>query len=375
MKSNNATLFQPIKLGSLQLSHRIVLAPLTRIRATATTHVPLLPVKEYYAQRSFTPGTLLITEATTIAQEASGIDHVPGIESDAQIEAWKEIASAIHAKRSFVFMQLRAYGRAANPNFLSSMSPPVPYTAASGIPLLSRPHEDPTPRPLSIADIQRYITLFAEAARRAVHDAGLDGVELHGANGYLIDQFLQDVTNDREDAYGQTIENRARFALEVLEKVVEAVGAERVGIRLSPWSMFQEMGMRDPRPTFSYLVDTIKARFPSLAYIHVVEPRVHGNEVVESDGADESNDFIRDIWAGRPLISAGGYTRSSALKRSAENDNELIAFGRWFIANPDLPHRLARDLPLTQYDRSSFYLAGDATGKGYTDYPFASNCP
>ncbi|KAJ8462623.1 hypothetical protein ONZ45_g17870 [Pleurotus djamor] len=309
-------------------------APLTRRRATADS-IPLLPtVAEYYSQRATKPGTLIITEATTVAHEGGGVLHVPGIYNDEQIRAWKEIGQAVHAKGSFIFSQLRAYGRAADPAVLASSSPPISLIGASPIPLSSRP--EPRPRALTVEEIQNFVSAYAKAAKNTVDGANFDGVEIHAANGYLIDQFLQDVSNQREDEYGGDIQSRAKFALEVLEAVVKEVGEEKVGIRLSPWSTFLDMRMKDPKPTFKYLVTCIRDTYPKLAYIHVIEPRVHGNDVKppsEEDDIEESNDFIRDIWGDRPLISAGGYTRETALRIAAERQYELVAFGRWFISN------------------------------------------
>jgi len=187
------------------------------------------------------------------------------------------------------------------------------------------------------------------------------------ANGYLIDQFTQDVSNHRTDGYGGSVENRCRFALEILEAVTKAVGADRTGIRLSPWSTFQEMGMADPKPTFSHLVSQIKASHPGLAYIHVIEPRISGDNDNAGGDAHASNDFIRELWAPKTLICAGGYTRETAMER-AEKDGNIIAFGRQFLANPDLPVRLMKNIPMNEPNRDTFY-SGGATG--YTDYPFA----
>ncbi|KAL0953033.1 hypothetical protein HGRIS_007235 [Hohenbuehelia grisea] len=362
-------LFQPIDVGATKLTHRVVLAPLTRARA-AKEHVPLRPiVKEYYEQRASTPGTLLITEATFIAAQAGGYENIPGIWNEAQISAWKEITDAVHSKGSFIYLQLWALGRTASPKDLVAENPDFRLVGASDIRLSYG--KDHAIHPLTTQEIQEYIQLYATAASNAVHQAGFDGVEIHGANGYLVDQFLQDVTNNRTDEYGGSIENRARFGLEVVAAVVKAVGAERTAIRLSPWSTFQEMGMQDPVPTFSYVATCLAKDYPSFAFIHVVEPRVMGNIDRETIGEHEQNDFLRKIWAGRPYIAAGGFVRENAIEQAEKGDKELIAFGRWFIPNPDLPQRLRNNLKLTPYDRSTFYLSGDASGRGYSDYKFA----
>jgi len=203
-----------------------------------------------------------------------------------------------------------------------------------------------------------------------VHKAGFDGVEIHGANGYLIQQFLEDVSNKRTDEYGGSPENRSRFALEVVDAVVKAVGASKTSFRLSPWGTYLDMRMADPKPTYAHLVTELRARHPDLAYLHVVEPRVDGLHDVDVIPENFSNDFIRDIWGDRRLISAGGYTRQTAIE-TAEKRGELIAFSRGYIANPDLPYRLINNIPLTVGNRATYYVYGSLDPTGYTDYPFA----
>ncbi|SJL17669.1 related to NADPH2 dehydrogenase chain OYE2 [Armillaria ostoyae] len=365
----DSKLFQPIKVGDLTLNHRIVLAPLTRFKSTEKGHVPYTSVmKEYYSQRASDPGTLLITEATLITQKAGVFRNIPGIWTQEQIDAWKEITDAVHAKGSFIFCQLWGQGRAAYASDLKHEDASLEFVAPSAIKLSYTPE---TPRPLTLDEIYEYPKLFAQAAVNAVFKAGFDGVELNAVNGFLIDQFIQDVSNQRTDAYGGSIENRARFPLEVIDAVVDAVGAHRTAFRVSPWNTWQEMRMEDPIPTFSYLVAKIGQHHADLAYLHVIEPRVNGTETREDvPGAGESNDFIRELWAPRLLISAGGYTREDAMK-VADEKGGLVAFGRYFISNPDLPKKLKKNLPLTPYNRSTFYLPGEVT-EGYTDYPFAS---
>ncbi|KAF9446925.1 NADH:flavin oxidoreductase/NADH oxidase [Macrolepiota fuliginosa MF-IS2] len=354
-------LFQPFSLGKLALKHRIVMSPLTRYRATRLTHVPINPmVKTYYAQRSNTPGTLIVTEATLIAAKAGGFVNVPGIWSQEQIQAWKEITDAVHANGSHIFVQLWALGRTAHSEELHEEDPSLEYIAPSPIPLSNRTE---VPRKLTVPEIKEFVELFAQAARNAIA-AGFDGVEIHNANGYLPDQFLKEISNQRTDEYGGSIENRSRFTLEVSEAVVNAIGEEKTGIRLSPWGVFQDMKIEDPIPQFSYLVQKLKERFPNFAYLHVIEPVASGPEY-----ADKSNDFLRKIWHPKPFISASNHTRESAVKAAREKD-DLVAFGRLFIANPDLPTRLRHDLSLNEPDHKTFYTHGDAP-VGYTDYPFA----
>ncbi|KAJ6564446.1 FMN-linked oxidoreductase [Mycena capillaripes] len=370
----NPKLFQPISLGDISLKHRIVMAPLTRFRAD-NEHVPLPHVLEYYTQRASVPGTLLITEATFIAPQAGGYNNIPGIWSAAQIAMWKQITDAVHAKGSFIYLQLWALGRAAKPSELNAEDPSLPYVSASDIPLRERSATEIRPRPLSVPEIHEYTKLYATAASNAVHKAGFDGVEIHNANGYLLDQFLQDVSNVRTDQYGGSPENRCKFSLEVVDAIVAAVGPKKTGIRISPWNTYQNMGMQEPKPTFTYLVRQIVERHPEFAYIHAIEPRIDATtlRVVVPEGW--SNDFLRNIWvspqSGRRFISAGGYTRALAFE-FAENKDDIIAFGRPFISNPDLPYRLLHDIPLADYDRKRFYGPSTLDPKGFTDYPFAN---
>ncbi|KAH9945547.1 NADH:flavin oxidoreductase/NADH oxidase [Amylocystis lapponica] len=356
-------LFQPIKVGALTISHRVVLAPLSRRRADASHAHGDLAI-EYYAQRSRTPGTLLIAEATSISPKEAGYSHAPGIYTDGQIAAWKQITNTVHANGSYIFLQIFAIGRSAEVAQLAKEDPNIPYVSSGNIALTGIPE---SPRPMTLSEIHDNVRAHAIAAANAVHRAGFDGVEVHGANGYLLDQFLQDTCNNRTDEYGGSIENRCRFPLEVLDAVVQAVGAERTGFRLSPFGEFQDMRMADPEPTFSYLVERLVEKHSDLAYVHVIEPRVSGaadRNVLQG----ESNDFIRKLWAPRPLVSAGGHTRRTALE-AAERPGELVAFGRLFIANPDLPLRLREDILLNKPDRSTFYTFESPIG--YIDYPFA----
>ncbi|KAI0036283.1 putative NADPH2 dehydrogenase chain OYE2 [Vararia minispora EC-137] len=351
-------IFQPLQVGPHDLQHRIVLAPLTRNRATAD-HIPTSLMREYYAQRASTPGTLLITEATPVAECAGGMRNVPGIWNEAQIEGWRTIVDAVHDKGSFIWLQLWALGRAGYPEVLAEHN--YPYVSASAIKLKDR---TVVPRALTILEIKKYVELFATAARNA-RRAGFDGVEMHGANGYLIDQFLQSVSNERTDEYGGSIENRIRFADEVVDAVVDAIGADRTAIRLSPWSVYQDMCMPDPVPTFDTLLRRIDTKHPTLAYIHIVEPDAYGADRV-APGVQRSNAFVDAIRLPRPVVHTNGLTRISALEMT-KADGVLAGFGRAFLANPDLPRRLEKDLPLNDVDYTTFYF-GDH--KGYTDYPF-----
>ncbi|KIP11310.1 hypothetical protein PHLGIDRAFT_21746 [Phlebiopsis gigantea 11061_1 CR5-6] len=357
-------LFTPIKVGDVTLQHRVVMAPLTRERADEH-HVPTPMMAEYYAQRASSPGTMLISEATLVAPQAGGRSHVPGLWCEEQVAGWQRVTSTVHAQGSYIYAQLWAMGRAAIPEILQSEGR-YPYVSASDVLLQGKPFP---PRPLTIEEIKEYVEWFAIAAKNALR-AGFDGVEFHAANGYLIDQFIQDTSNRRTDEYGGSIENRCRFALEIIDAVAQAIGEARTGIRVSPWGAFSDMKMSDPRPTFSFIASEIAKRHPNFAFLHVVEPRVEGADdrvVLE----DESNDFLREIWSPRPFISAGAYLRDSALQVS-ESKGDIIAFGRLFISNPDIVHRLQNDLPLVKGNRQTYYRTeGNPDSVGYIDYPFA----
>ncbi|ROV88295.1 hypothetical protein VMCG_10489 [Cytospora schulzeri] len=362
--ASTSTLCKPLRVGRCELQNRIAMAPLTRFRADET-HVPIAPiVSEYYGQRASVPGTLLVTEATFIAPEAGGYAGVPGIWSQAQIDGWKKVTEAVHEKKSFIYLQLWALGRVASEAELKKDVGPDAKVISSG----DVPAEGGVkPTPLTEEGIQWYIQQYAQAAKNAI-EAGFDGVEIHGANGYLVDQFIQDTSNNRTDKWGGSIENRARFALEVTKAVTEAVGSDRTGIRLSPFSDFQGMKMADPVPQFSYLARELKKY--DLAYIHLVESRISGS--ADSEGTDKVN-FLVDIWGNQsPVLLAGGFKPASAVsavEKDFPSQDVVIVFGRYFISNPDLVFRIQKGIELNPYDRSTFYNPGQP--KGYTDYPFS----
>lgn len=352
--------FQTLALGPITIQHRIVMAPLTRFRAD-DNHVPSDLASEYYGQRASVPGTLLISEATFISREAGGYPNVPGIWSQPQINAWKKVTRAVHEKKSFIFLQLWALGRVAMPDVARAEGFDVVSSSA-------KPFEKDAavPKAATKLDIQRFVQQYAQAAQNAI-EAGFDGVEIHGAGGYLIDQFTQDKCNNRSDEYGGNVENRSRFILEVARAVTEAIGAERVGVRLSPWQRYQGMRMADPIPQFTHVVKKLGAL--NLAYLHLIEARVNGN--VDSDDR-EPPDFAINAWnARKPVILAGGYTAESAREVTDkwESRDILVAFGRHFISNPDLPFRIREGIPLTPYDRNTFYKTGSS--EGYADYKFS----
>ncbi|KAF5240269.1 hypothetical protein FAUST_4433 [Fusarium austroamericanum] len=341
-----AKLFTPAKVGNVELKHRVVLAPLTRLRADKTTAVPADFAAEYYAQRS-SDGGLLVSEGTFIAEEAGGMSRVPGLYSQEQIAAWKAITDAVHAKGGYIFCQLWALGRVANPNVVpniwSAGSKPFEAKGAASLPKLTTMTE---------ADIDRFVGHYRQAALNAI-EAGFDGVELHGANGYLIDQFLQTNSNDRTDSYGGSLENRFRFPLRVLNAVCDAIGPERVGIRMSPFSRFQGMREADPLSVFVPWAKAIVKAQPSLAFIHAVEPRIEGGSDSPDSHlkTDDTLSPVRDVVSSSNVkfIVAGGFTPETAVKHANQTD-DLVGFGRYFIppANPDLPARIKNGWPLTK---------------------------
>ncbi|KFY74654.1 hypothetical protein V499_05317 [Pseudogymnoascus sp. VKM F-103] len=353
-------LSSPMRIGNSELKHRVVMAPLTRYRADEN-HVPLEMVVEYYAQRASVPGTLIITEATFIAPEAGGFSCAPGIYNDAQVQAWQKVTQAVHAQGSFIYCQLWALGRAAKADILNAEGYKV--VSSSNIAMAK---DAAVPEPLDEDSIQAFIGYYASAARRAI-EAGFDGVEIHGANGYLVDQFLQDKCNNRTDGWGGSIEKRARFGIEVAAAVSAAIGSQRVGYRVSPYSPFQGMKMDDPVPQFSYLATALKKL--DIAYLHVVESRISGAGDIEGT---EQVDWLIDLWgSGNAIILAGGFTSESANEAISKHiDKKIaIAFGRNFLANPDLPFRIAEKLKLNSYNRATFYV--EQSPIGYTDYPFS----
>eukprot|EP00928_Gymnodinium_smaydae_P066670 TRINITY_DN49647_c0_g1_i1.p1 TRINITY_DN49647_c0_g1~~TRINITY_DN49647_c0_g1_i1.p1 ORF type:complete len:420 (-),score=41.47 TRINITY_DN49647_c0_g1_i1:47-1306(-) len=386
-------LFQPHRAGALDLSHRIVLAPLTRNRATEPSLTPSSMHVEYYSQRA-TPGGLIITEATNISPEAMGYLSVPGIWTDEQVEAWRRVVEAIHAKGALCSMQLWHTGRISQPSFgkhplavNAEHKPSVSSSAVqmvhpgTGKPLRTVTYEGVeeciAPRELQTNEMARLVADYQRAAINA-KAAGFDAVELHAAHGYLIDQFLQNGVNKRQDKYGGTVENRCRLLFEVVEVLCKVMGEGRVGVRLSPTTLVNGQQNQvyfaatcsDPDDVYECAVTGLN-RFP-LAYLLLSEPRWSGrsdNDPNTDKGFSEplSNAKYRGLYKGT-LIAAGGFTPSAAEDVVAAKTYDMIAFGRWFISNPDLPERIRLGSPLNVYDRSTFYdTAAKATG--YTDYP------
>jgi N-ethylmaleimide reductase len=358
-------LFSNVKVGPYELSHRVVLAPLTRMRAESGARPgPLMA--EYYAQRT-SPGALLISEATIAAPNGNGYLGAPGLYDDSQIAGWQAVTEAVHAKGGKIFLQLYHAGRQSNAQLQPDGGRPVgpsevlhggvAYTEAGWVP--NTPN-----RALATAEIAGIVESFRAAAARGVK-AGFDGVELHGANGYLFDQFLQDGSNRRTDEYGGSIANRARLLLDTTRAVMSVWGAGKVAVRLGPSGSWGDMSDSDPQALFGYVVTELDKL--GIAYLHLIEPRIAGN--VEDDSRDQAPVAAQSLRAHfhGPIIAAGGFDGKSAEAIVAAGDADLVAFGRHFIANPDLPERLRQHLPLNRYDRATFF---GGTEVGYTDYPF-----
>jgi NADPH2 dehydrogenase len=357
----DSRLFQPLKVGNMKLQHRLAMAPLTRFRAS-DEHVPLQLMADYYGQRGSVPGTLLVSEATFISASAGGYANVPGIYNDAQVAAWRPVTDAVHARGSYIFCQLWALGRTADPKVAAREG--IRIRSSSAVPM---EEGGVVPEEMTVDEIRQVVQEYATAAKNAIR-AGFDGVEIHGANGYLVDQFIQDRCNQRTDEYGGSVEKRSRFAVEVVRAVVDAVGPERTGIRLSPWSTFQSMRMSDPVPQFSDVIRKISG--VGLAYLHLVQNRIAGNADV-ADSAEESLDFAVKLWDG-PLLIAGGLTPEAArhLVDEEYKEKDVIAvFGRYFISTPDLPFRIREGIDLNPYDRHTFYTPKSPVG--YIDQPFS----
>ncbi|MBT3068009.1 alkene reductase [Rhodoferax sp. U11-2br] len=348
-------LFTPLQVGRLTLPNRILLAPLTRTRA-GSEHQPNELMAEYYAQRA--SGGLLITECTMVLPNTSAFVAEPGIYSAEQIEGWKKTTAAVHAKGGRIFLQIWHSGRAAHADInggqASVSSTAVPIEGDIHTPKGKVPYAPA--RVLTEAEMPAIVAGFAQGAKNAI-EAGFDGVEVHGANGYLIDQFLRDGANQRTDGYGGSMEKRARFLFEVLTAVTDAIGADRVGLRLSPLNSFNSMIDSDPIGLTSYLADKLNAY--QLAYLHLMRADFFG--VQQGDVMTVARDKYKGV-----LIGNMGYTADEATQAIADGKLDAVAFGTSFLANPDLPARFQAGAALNAPDASTFYTPG---AKGYTDYP------
>ncbi|GAA94560.1 uncharacterized protein L969DRAFT_47132 [Mixia osmundae IAM 14324] len=361
---SSSKLFKPYNIGPLTIGHRVVMAPLTRFRANKDhTHTDM--AIEYYSQRASVPGTLLFSEATLVSAQAGGCDNAPGIWSDAQVDSWKRVTEAVHAKGSFIGIQLWANGRQASPEVLARDG--LPYVSASDVPMAGKSAK---PTPLTHDQIKSYIADFALAARNA-RRAGFDLVELHAANGYLLNQFIDTNSNTRTDEYGGSTEKRLRFVKEVIDAVVAETGQDRAGIRLSPFSSFGDMRDQGTQADYTALIEWLRDTYPSFAFIHVIEARVAGSVDASSK---ETTDFALDAWRRddktRAYLAAGGFNGEDG-QIFANTKDVAIVYGRHYISNPDLPLRIAYNHEMHPYDRSTFYSPGSSAG--YIDQPFATD--
>jgi N-ethylmaleimide reductase len=370
--SNYFRLLSPLQVGDVHLSHRVIMAPLTRLRSSQPGDVPNALMAKYYAQRS-TQGGLLISEATQISRQGKGYPAAPGIHSAEQLDGWRLVTQAVHAKGGLIFLQLWHTGRSSHTSHHPETGLPVSASAiaiSDGSKVLTADFQQvayETPRALETAELAGIVEDYRRAAVNALA-AGFDGVEIHAANGYLLDQFLEDKTNHRTDEYGGSIENRSRLLLEVTDAVVNVWGKGRVGVRLSPFGTFNDMGDSDPEAHFSYVLTKLSKR--GIAYAHLVEPR-WSSTGQDADSYPRTSEIFRKSFEG-VLISAGGYTAQSAEESLVEGYADAVAFGRLFIANPDLVERFREDAALNTPDRSTFY---GGTEEGYTDYPSLQQVP
>jgi N-ethylmaleimide reductase len=362
------SLFDALKMGDITLNNRLIMAPLTRMRSTQPGNIPNTLNAQYYSQRA--SAGLIISEATQVSQQGQGYPATPGIHSSEQIAGWKLVTDAVHNAGGKIFLQLWHVGRISHPSLQPGGGLPVAPSAIaaanSGTYTAEwKPTPILTPRALETSEIPGIVADFKNGAENA-KKAGFDGVEVHGANGYLLDQFLQDGSNKRTDQYGGSIENRARLLLEVVDAAVSVWGKGRVGVRLSPYGTFSDMSDSDPVALFGYVISQLDQR--GIAFLDLIEPRSSGaggsDKVVQN--VPETAKLFRKYFKG-VLISAGGHTPETA-KADVESGNaDAVAFGRYFISNPDLPERIRLGAPLNKYDRSTFYGGAE---KGYTDYPF-----
>ncbi len=351
-----STLFTPVRIGRIEIPNRLFMAPMTRSRADDVTGEPTDLVVTYYAQRA--DAGLMITEGTFPDAMGKGYVRTPGIETDAQVAGWKRVTDAVHDRGGRIFLQIMHTGRISHPSLLPGNAQPVAPSAirpagqtwtATGL------QDFVTPRELSVAEIGEVVASYGAATRRAL-EAGFDGVEMHGASGYLPEQFQSSASNQRSDAYGGSIENRARFTLETLAAMVAEAGADRVGIKISPEMNFNDVSDATPQETYRYLVEQIAPL--GLAYLHVA---LFGTPV-------DYHALLKPLFGGTYLIG-GGLDQASAEAALQNGRADAAVFGSTFIANPDLPERFRQGAPLNAPDRGSFYSEGP---QGYTDYPFLS---
>jgi N-ethylmaleimide reductase len=361
------TLFDPLPMGDITLANRLVMAPLTRMRSQQPGNVPYVLNATYYAQRA--SAGLIITEATQISQQGQGYPGTPGIYTPEQVAGWKLVTEAVHLAGGRIFLQLWHVGRISHTSHQPNGGLPVAPSAIAAknsgtFTAAWKPCSIDVPRALETSELPGIVADFKAGAENA-KAAGFDGVEVHGANGYLLDQFLHDGSNQRTDNYGGSVENRARLFLEVVDAAVSVWGAGRVGVRLSPYGTFNDMHDSDPMALFSYVLQQLSQR--GIAYVHMIEPRATtagGSDNVLAD-APSTSQLFRKFFNG-VFISAGGYTPETAREAVESSTVDAVCFGRYFISNPDLPMRIKIGAALTPYNRATFYGGAE---KGYTDYP------
>ena len=366
MKNGNA-LFTATVLGALELKHRVIMAPLTRSRSVQPDSVPGDLMREYYEQRA-SDGGLIISEATNISLTSRGWLGAPGLYSGQQVEGWKKVLSAVHAKGAHMVAQLWHSGRSSHTAMTGGATPvsasvdPTYWENPNHLVSIPGGWVQPSPhRTLAVEEIPGIVEDYREASKRAMA-AGFDGVELHAANGYLVDQFLQDGSNKRTDEYGGSLENRTRLLSEIVCSLISVWGADRVAVRIGPYGTWNGMSDSDPDALFAHVAKELNQL--GLAYLHLIEPRVSGSEDVKSSGGLAA-ERLRPFFEGK-MIAAGGFEPDTAEHVVSSGILDAVAFGRHFLSNPDLPRRIAEHLELTPYDRSTFYTFDTV---GYTDYP------
>jgi N-ethylmaleimide reductase len=355
----NDILFTQIKIGSMHLPNRLIMAPLTRSRATIDG-IPTAIMAKYYAQRA--SAGLIISEATNISIQGTGYPYTPGIYSIEQIKKWKDVTHAVHEAGGRIFMQLWHVGRHSHPWYQIAGDPPISASAILEEGSIKTPDgikETVTPRSLEISEIEEVVKQYGQAADNAI-EAGFDGVEIHGANGYLIDQFIQDGTNKRTDEYGGSIENRSRFLFEVVKEVISRISADKTGLRLSPSGIKLDMSDMDPVGTFSYVVKKLNEY--NLAYLHLLEPLEDVSHL--SHYLNEVTSHFRKIYKGT-LITNGGFNAESGNNIIADGHADLVAYGKAFISNPDLVEKYKKGKAITPWNVRTFYTQGE---EGYVDY-------
>ncbi|MBL4561146.1 MAG: alkene reductase [Labilibaculum sp.] len=356
---NKNTLLTPFTIGKIELENRMVMAPMTRNRA-GEGNIPTKLMTEYYKQRA--GAGLIITEASQISSQGMGYPATPGIYSKEQVEGWKQVTEAVHAKKGKIFIQLWHVGRISHPDFHNGALPVSPSAVRpAGQAFTYEGLKDfVSPRALETEEVESIVEDYKNAAKNA-KDAGFDGIEIHAANGYLIDQFLVDKTNLRTDKYGGSVENRARFLFEVLEAVLQIWDASEVGIRLSPSGLFNDMGDSNPTSIFNYVIDKLNAY--DLSYLHLIEPLVPIDELPQM--IKDVGDYYGKQYKGVRMVN-GGFTRETGHEAIASKKAELVSFGVPYLANPDLEKRFEQAAELNAANQETFYGGNEL---GYTDYP------